>query len=152
MSTQAADMVVRKSLTVAAPVDRAFEVFTERIGTWWPFDTHSIGKQRTRGAVFEGREGGTVYELIDGDETATWATVLAWEPPTRVLLSWHVNPHVPATQLEVRFAPDGDGTRVVLEHRGWELLGDKAEEGRGSYDEGWDFVLDRYTTGVDEPA
>ena len=152
MSTQAADMVVRKSLTVAAPVDRAFEVFTERIGTWWPFDTHSIGKQRNRGAVLEGREGGTLYELIDGDETATWATVLAWEPPTRVLLSWHVNPQVPATQLEVRFAPEGDGTRVVLEHRGWELLGDQAEEARGNYDEGWDLVLGCYTSRIDDPA
>ena len=141
---------IRRTIVVRCTPQRAFEVFTQEMSSWWPFDTHSIGEQRTRGAVFEGREGGTVYELIDGDETATWATVLAWEPPTRVLLSWHVNPQVPATQLEVRFAPEGDGTRVVLEHRGWELLGDKAEEGRGSYDEGWDFVLDRYTTGVDE--
>jgi uncharacterized protein YndB with AHSA1/START domain len=144
MSTQAADLVVRKSLTVAAPLERAFEVFTERIGTWWPFDTHSIGGQRTRDAVFEGREGGGVYEVIEGGETAPWATVLAWEPPTRVLLSWHVNPEVPATEVEVRFASEGDGTRVVLEHRGWKRLGDKADAARGGYDAGWDYVLGRF--------
>jgi uncharacterized protein YndB with AHSA1/START domain len=141
MSTQAADLTVRKSLTVAAPVERAFEVFTERIGTWWPLDTHSIGHERARDAVLEGREGGGLYEVMDGGETAPWATVLAWEPPSRIVLSWHVNPTVPATEVEVRFSPEGDGTRVVLEHRGWERLGDDADAARGAYEEGWDVVL-----------
>jgi uncharacterized protein YndB with AHSA1/START domain len=152
MSTQAADLTVRKSLTVAAPLERAFEVFTDEIGTWWPFDTFSIGEERTRGAVFEGREGGSVYEEIDGAENARWATVLAWEPPTRVLLSWRVNPSVPATELEVRFAPEGEGTLVVLEHRGWEQFGDDREEARGSYEGGWDLVLGRYAGGFDTSA
>ena len=148
MSTHAADLVVRKSLTVAAPLERAFEVFTERIGTWWPFETFSIGEGRTRGAVFEGHEGGDVYELI-GDERASWATVLAWEPPTRVVLSWHVNPEVPATELEIRFAPEAEGTLVVLEHRGWERFGDRAADASGGYAQGWDLVLGHYAEGAD---
>ena len=141
MTTHAADLTVRKSVSVSAPIERAFEVFTERIGTWWPFESHSIGEERTRDAVLEGREGGTLYEVMDGGETAPWATVLAWEPPRRVLLSWHVNPEVPATELEVRFAEDGDGTRVVLEHRGWERLGERGDASRGNYEQGWDHVL-----------
>ena len=138
MSMQASDLSVRKSLTVDAPVERAFEVFTERIGTWWPFDTHSIGQARTHDAVLESREGGALYEVMDGGETAPWATVLTWEPPHRLVLSWHVNPEVPATEVEVRFEPDGDGTRVELEHRGWEKCG---PEDRSSYDTGWGVVL-----------
>ena len=148
MSTHAADLIVRKSVTVAAPLERAFEVFTERIGTWWPLDSHSIGGQRARDAVFEGREGGSLYEVMDGGETAPWATVLAWEPPTRIVISWHVNPQNPATEVEVRFAPEGDGTRVELEHRGWERLGEEADAARGSYDEGWEFVLGRFAAGI----
>ena len=144
MSTQAADLTVRKSLTVAAPQERAFEVFTERIGTWWPFDRYSIGEARTRDAVFETREGGAVYEVMDGGETAPWATVVAWEPPSRLVISWHVNPEVPATEVEVRFTPEGDGTRVVLEHRGWERLGERAEAAREGYEGGWDEVLRRF--------
>ena len=36
----------------------------------------------------------------------------------------------------MRFAADGDATRVELEHRGWEK-----PEDRTSYDEGWEVVL-----------
>lgn len=44
----------------------------------------------------------------------------------------------PETELEVRFAADGEATRVELEHRGFETYG---PDGRASYDEGWDAVL-----------
>jgi uncharacterized protein YndB with AHSA1/START domain len=152
MSTQAADATVRKSLTVAAPVELAFEVFTERIGTWWPFDPHSIGGEHTHDAVFEGRVGGSLYEVMDGGGTAPWATVLAWEPPSRILLSWRVNPEVPATEVEVRFTPDGEGTLVVLEHRGWERLGERADAARGGYDQGWKHVLSRFADVIDAAA
>jgi uncharacterized protein YndB with AHSA1/START domain len=148
MSTQAADLTVRKSLTVAAPVERAFEVFTERIGAWWPFDPHSIGGEKTTTAVIEGRENGAVYEVMEGGGTAPWATVVSWEPPHRLVLSWHVNSEDPATEVEVRFSPDGDGTRVDLEHRGWEQFGDQAPEASGGYDEGWNLVLGRYVGAV----
>ena len=46
MTTETVDLTIRKSVTVAAPVERAWEVFTERLQTWWPFDTHSIGADR----------------------------------------------------------------------------------------------------------
>ena len=35
-------------------------------------------------------------------------------------------------------------TRVELEHRGWEVHGDEAEEPFQSYTTGWDPVLARY--------
>jgi uncharacterized protein YndB with AHSA1/START domain len=144
MSTQAADLTVRKTVTVAAPIERAFEVFTERIGSWWPFDHYSIGGEKTTTAVIEGRVDGTVYEVIEDGGTASWARVRAWEPPHRIVLSWHVNPEVPATEVEVRFVPDGEGTRVELEHRGWEQFGDQAGEARSAYERGWDLVLGCY--------
>jgi hypothetical protein len=37
--------------------------------------------------------------------------------------------------------PEGDGTRVELEHRGWEAYGDGAGESSSSYGKGWDLVL-----------
>jgi uncharacterized protein YndB with AHSA1/START domain len=56
-----------------------------------------------------------------------------------------VNPEAAApTEIEVRFSPEGDGTRVDLEHRGFERLGGAAQEARGSYSEGWVLVLGRY--------
>ena len=47
----------------------------------------------------------------------------------------------PPTELEVTFTADGDGTRVDLEHRGWERLGALAEEARSGYGENWNGVL-----------
>jgi uncharacterized protein YndB with AHSA1/START domain len=151
MTMQAADLTVRKTVTVAAPLERAFEVFTDKIGTWWPFDRHSIGEDRTQTAVIEAREGGRVYEVIEGGEEAYWATVTAWEPPRRLVLSWKVNPEAPAaTEVEVRFSAEGDGTLVELEHRGFERFGDTAEQASGGYRDGWDTVLGRYVEAADK--
>jgi hypothetical protein len=43
-SMQTSVEAVRKSLVVNCDVERAFEVFTREIGSWWPLDTHSIGE------------------------------------------------------------------------------------------------------------
>lgn len=144
MSTQAQDLTVRKNVVVDCPVEHAFETFTKGLYTWWPFETHSPADERPEDAVFEPREGGRVYDRMASGEEHEWATVLAWEPPKRFVIDWHVNPESPPTELEVRFAPEGDGTRVELEHRGWERYGRKASESFASYDTGWDHVLGRF--------
>jgi hypothetical protein len=46
--------------------------------------------------------------------------------------------------VEIRFVLEGDATRVELEHRGWDRLGDEAAEARDGYDSGWDLVLGSY--------
>jgi uncharacterized protein YndB with AHSA1/START domain len=132
---------VRKTVTVDCTVEEAFRVFTADARSWWPVDTHSIHGEKVKDVVFEEREGGTVYEVSEDGETATWATVLAWEPPSRLVLAWEVNPASPGTEVEVRFAEEEGRTRVELEHRGW---GSERDEERSSYDSGWDFVLGRY--------
>ena len=142
MSTQEAqDLTVRKSVVVDCSPEHAFETFTERIYTWWPFETHSPADERPESATFEPRVGGRVYDRMATGEEHEWATVLAWEPPTRFVIDWHVNPNSPSTELEVRFAREGDGTRVELEHRGWERYGEQAADRHASYNNGWDIVL-----------
>lgn len=44
----------------------------------------------------------------------------------------------------MRFVADGNRTRVDLEHRGWERLGERGVETRRGYDGGWDEVFARY--------
>ena len=128
---------IRKAVTVPLPVEKAFNLFTSGIDTWWPYESHSIGGEKTESAVFD-VDAKRVYERhADGSEH-DWADIVAWEPPSRFLLNWRVNPARPGTELEVRFTPEGDATRVELEHRGWENCG---PEDRSSYDAGWDVVL-----------
>ena len=135
---------VRKTVTVDCTVEEAFRVFTTDAQSWWPTDTHSIHGDVTK-IVFEEREGGEVYEISTSGETGHWATVLTWEPPNRIVLAWNILERDPvATELEVRFLPDGEGTRVELEHRGWDALGEAAAQKRDSYETGWDHVLGFY--------
>ena len=136
---------VRKTVTVDCVVEEAFRVFTAEADSWWPRQDHSIYKSEGREIVFEGRVGGEVYELSRSGETGHWATVVSWEPPNRLVLAWNIlERDAVATEVEVRFLPEGETTRVELEHRGWEALGEGASERRHSYDTGWGHVLGRY--------
>jgi uncharacterized protein YndB with AHSA1/START domain len=145
-STQAAGLKVEKTIVVEAPVERAWTVFTEGLGTWWPLRTHSIGEERAESVVIEPRVGGRILETMSGGGEAVWGYVVAWEPPSRLVVSWHpTGPPEQATELEIRFVAEGDrATRVELEHRGWERLGDRAAASRDNYDNGWAPVLDHY--------
>ena len=155
MSTQAADTAVRTSIVVDAPLERAFRVFTEDIGSWWDPDHHILETELAE-MVFERCAGGHVIDRgTDGSE-CRWARVLAYEPPHRVVFSWDINLQWKletdperASEVEVRFVPEhGDRTRVELEHRelhrhgaGWESMRDAV----GSPD-GWGGALRRFAT------
>ena len=135
---------VTKVRHLAAPPERVFELFTDGIATWWPLAEHSLFGENAAGCFVEGRVGGRVYERARSGEEAEWGEVTVWDPPLRLVIAWHPNPkRSAATEVEVRFEPDGSGTRLTLEHRGWERLLDEAEEARLSYDTGWEPTLDR---------
>lgn len=136
---------VRKTVTVDCSVEEAFRVFTAEARSWWPTATHTIHGGDVKEIVFEGREGGEVYELSVGGDKGHWATVLTWDPPNGLVLAWNIREReaVP-TEVEVRFSPDGDRTRVDLEHRGWEAIADEAAEKRANYNTGWEHVLGSY--------
>lgn len=146
MTVQATDTSVRASTVVDAPVERAFSVFTEDIGSWWNPDHHILEGELAE-MVFEPREGGHVYDRgVDGSE-CRWARVLAYEPPHRFVISWDINLQWQietdldrTSEVEVRFIPEGpDRTRVELEHRNLDRHGDAWEQMRDSVasPEGW---------------
>jgi len=142
---------IRRHVTVGADQARAFRLFTEQIGSWWPVETFSMAIDREDGTkvesvVFEEREEGRVYEVASDGTEETWATVVAWEPPHRLVLAWKPNLRdEPPTEIEVTFTTEGSQTRVDLEHRGWDALGERAIEASEGYASGWSFVLgERY--------
>src|SRR3954453_22427729 len=80
---------IRRSVVVRATPEKAFEVFTAGITSWWP-SRHHIGEAPIAEVVIEPREGGRWYPRHeDGSETST-GFVRAWEPPHRLLLTWQI--------------------------------------------------------------
>ncbi|WP_069162070.1 SRPBCC family protein [Nocardia altamirensis] len=151
--TQAPAAVVRKQIVVAAPIERAFTVFTERFGDFKPPEHNLLGVAIAE-TVFDPRVGGHIYDRgVDGSE-CHWARILAYEPPDRVVFSWDIGPQwqIETTQdntseVEVRFiAETPQRTRVELEHRnidrhgpGWQAITDGVDG-----DAGWPLYLSRY--------
>ena len=150
MSQQVNDVVIRKSVTVSAPVERAFQVFTEEIGAWWPLRTHAVDTKDAVTVVLESRPGGRLFERTSSGEEHIWGKIEAWEPPTRLVYTWHPGRgDETAQEVEVTFSPDGDGTRVDLAHSGWEKLGEHLDDTLASYHEGWDKVMGLYVEAVE---
>ena len=153
MSEQAVDLTIRKAITVRSSQERAFAVFCEQMGSWWPLADKSIGTAKAETAVVEPRAGGRWYERgIDGSE-CEWGRVLVYDPPSRLLLDWQISAewsYDPAlhTELEVRFfAEDGQHTRVELEHRGLaDAYGAGAHQMHAIFDSpgGWTGILTGY--------
>jgi uncharacterized protein YndB with AHSA1/START domain len=136
---QATDTSVQAEVVVDAPIERAFSVFTEDIGSWWD-PSHHILEAELAEMVFEPREGGHIYDRgVDGSE-CRWARVLAYEPPNRVVFSWDINTRWQletdperTSEVEIRFVPEGaDRTRVELEHRNLDRHGDGWEQIRAA--------------------
>lgn len=150
---EATEQAVRREITVNAPPERAFAVFTERMDTWWP-RTYKIGVADLDKVVVEPREGGRWYERgVDGSECA-WGEVLTYDPPNRIVLTWAIaGDWQPddggASEIEVTFTPTAEGTHVTLEHRHFERLrlGEAMREQVGG-DGGWGGLLVRYSEAV----
>ena len=151
--SEATNVRVRKTITVRASQERAFTVFTKEFGSWWPTE-HHIGAADLADAIIEPREGGRYYERgVDGSE-CDWGRVLAYDPPDRVVLSWHLQGDwtydpdpAKASEIEVRFIAEApDRTRVELDHRHIERHNhaDRVLQGIESPD-GWSGILARYS-------
>ena len=133
---------------IVVPLDpaAAFQLFTGGIAGWWPMATHSVGRERVVTTRIEPGVGGRCFETWDDGQERDWGVVRGWQPGRELVIGWHPgSPPEQAQEVAVRFTAEGSGTRVELEHRGWEVLGERAEKARASYDGGWQVVFgERY--------
>ena len=142
---------IRRHVVVRARQQRAFEVFTAEMTSWWPPE-HHIGSAPIQEIVIEPREGGRWYTRHeDGSETST-GYVAAWDPYDRLVLTWQIgadwkyDPKL-LTTVELRFLAEApDRTRVELEHRDLEAFGPEAERMRQLFEEpgAWQSTLAAY--------
>jgi uncharacterized protein YndB with AHSA1/START domain len=146
---------VRMTVRVKASAAHAFEVFTAGLGRWWPL-THGIGKTPRKDVVMETHLGGLWYELAEDGTRTRVGKILVWEPPQRFVMSWDINSEwkpdtTIGSEVEVRFIAEGaDATRVEVEHRKFEQLGDAGgNKVRNDVDGGWPGLLELYKAHVE---
>jgi hypothetical protein len=147
---------IRRQIVVPASRERAFEVFTSRMTTWWP-SHHHIGSAPIQEIVVEPREGGRWYTRHeDGTETST-GYVAGWDPPERLVLAWQItadwryDPSL-VTTVEVRFVEESPGrTRVELEHRDLDRYGPEADRMRMTFEDpgAWTGTLEAFAAGIE---
>lgn len=118
------------ALRVKASPERAFEVFTGEIGLWWRPNAMFQFTPRSPGVLsFESGPDGRFIETLANGKVFEIGRIRAWEPPEaggpgRLVFGWRQATFRPGqdTEVEVRFEPVGDQTRVTVEHRGWESV------------------------------
>jgi len=148
--------LVRTTIDVSVPPDRAFEVFTTGIDSWWTRAHHvQTGELKEMGV--DPFVGGRMWEENDAGEVCTWGSVLTWSPPRVFAFSWLIGPDwavpgpdAPGSRVTVTFTPTATGTAVTLIHDqldahgpGWESVRD----GVGS-DAGWPAGLRQFASAV----
>ncbi|WP_433041595.1 SRPBCC family protein [Dactylosporangium sp. CS-033363] len=142
---------IQRDIVVGVRPQRAFEVFTGDMTSWWPA-SHHIGSAPIAEVLIEPRVGGRWYTRHqDGTETST-GFVTVWEPPTRFVVTWQIGADWKyhddlVTSIEVRFVEQPDGrTRVLLEHRGLEAFGTDAAKMRTTFEgpDAWTGILAAY--------
>ncbi len=144
---------VKKTIEVGCDPAAAFELFVAKTATWWPLGSHSVSAmdgKTAKAVTIEGKVGGRILETGHDDKVHSWGSVTHFEPGRKLVLAWHINtPAEEASEVEVNFvALDGGRTRVDLEHRNWERVGDNAAQARESYNTGWVGVFEEAYAGA----
>ena len=123
------------ALRVKASPERAFEVFTQEVGLWWrpnpmfQFTPRSPGVLSFEPDLEGGFPEGRFVETLPNGKVFEIGKVRAWEPPAsggpgRLVFGWRQAAFHPDqdTEVEVKFEPVGEETRVTVEHRGWDTV------------------------------
>ena len=156
MTTTAPIPPITGTVTIAVPIDQAFQVFTGSINSWWPHEFH-IGQADVDEVLLEPSVGGRWFERgVDGTE-CDWGRVRVWEPPHRLVFTWQINgswqfdpdpDH--ASEIDVRFTANGPAETIVeVEHRYFERLdGGQAINDAIRGGGGWALLLDSFAKSV----
>ncbi len=161
MSTESREHTsIQVEVVVDVPLEHAFRVFTEQFDDIKPREHNMLAVPIER-TVLEPRTGGNVYDVGTDGSTCTWARVLSYEPPRRLVLSWDITPQwrvetdpARTSEVEIRFDPEsGERTRVRLVHSHLDRHGDGWEAFTGlDTGSGWPLYLERFRAATEQPV
>jgi hypothetical protein len=131
-------------LELRCSADHAFATWTERFGLWWPAG-HTASGDPEASVHLEPRLGGRIFERAGNGREIDWGEVTVWDPPRRLGYLWHIRrTREAATDVLVHFEDTRDGSRIRIEHTGWERLGDEGPSWRDANRGGWAGLLPHF--------
>lgn len=143
---------VQVRITVDVPVEHAFQVFTQHFDQIKPRE-HNMLEVPIERTVLEPHVGGTIHDIGTDGSVCTWARILAFDPPNRLVFSWDITPqwevepdHSRSSEVELTFtAETPQRTRVTLIHRHLDRHG-QGWQGFLRLDggNGWPLYLERF--------
>ena len=115
---------IQQSVHVDCSLEDAFRLFTDGFAEWWPLALYSITGAKANRCEMEPWRDGRVFERTNEGEEHDWGSVLEWDPPKHLRLSWHPGSRDEGSQtVDVEFTVEAQGTRVTVIHTGWEAHG-----------------------------
>lgn len=111
------------ALRVRVTPERAFEAFTSEIGQWWqPNGLFQFTRRGPGRLAFTPGPDGRLMETHADGEVFEVGRITVWDPPTELAFHWRQASFTPdqTTHVRVRFESVDLGTRVTVEHIGWD--------------------------------
>ena len=138
-----------KTIEVPCGQEKAFAVFVNEMGSWWPLDKRSMSLKDTgkpaKSLSVEAKLGGKIVEVGHDDTEYLWGTIRSYDPHDSISMNFHMGlPPENASLVEVKFAAlEKERTRVELTQSNWEAFGDMAEMMRDGYGSGWVIIFEQ---------
>jgi uncharacterized protein YndB with AHSA1/START domain len=132
--------MIRKTALLGCVPEKAFALFTERAGEWWPTDRRHL---QDPASAIRIEPSGRFYELATDGREAELGKVRHYEPPKKLILDWYpgTGPQNP-THVEVVFEPEGSATRITVVHGPGDRSEDVYPSRVAAYDKSWTLVLE----------
>jgi uncharacterized protein YndB with AHSA1/START domain len=131
--------MIAKSVVLRCGIERAFKLFTESAGEWWPADRRHTADAAS--AIRIEASGRFVECAADGTEVDL-GRVRVFEPDRRLVLDWYPGTdRENATRVEVLFEAVEGGTRVSVQHDAGTAGADLFESNAPAFARSWELVL-----------
>ncbi len=143
------DALIR-TIEVPCSQKNAFEVFLDKMDTWWPLDKFTVSAMAgapARAIRVDARVGGQIIEVGGDGAEVVWGNILTLDRNARLVMEFHIpRPGDVVTTrplLELDFEALGPTqTRITLRQSNFEALGDMGAPVRGGYDFGWKVIFE----------
>jgi uncharacterized protein YndB with AHSA1/START domain len=131
--------MIRKTVLLACEPPRAFSLFTEQAGAWWPETRRHTPDPRSAISMLAS---GRFWERAADGQEVELGRVRVWDPPHRLVLDFYPGTDAEhPTEVVVTFLAEPGGTRVTIEHQPTALSEALWNQRFPRFEASWDLVL-----------